>query len=257
MDLQARGLSLSFAGVHALRGVDLSVPAGQLHAVIGPNGAGKTSLFNCICGVYRPQAGTLTFGDTDLLRTPPHGVAGAGIGRMFQNLVVFEHLTVLENLMLGRHHLHRSSWLADLLWLPGAQREELRHRAAVEEIIDFLDLQAVRKSPAGILPYGILKRVELGRALAMEPKILLLDEPAAGLNTEETEDMARYLLDVQEELGTSMILIEHDLGFVLDLADRVTVLDFGQLVVTGSPEEIAADPRVQEAYTGGAEGALA
>jgi branched-chain amino acid transport system ATP-binding protein len=250
MDLTLSGLTLRFAGLTALDDVSLTVPSGTLQAVIGPNGAGKTSLFNCISGVYVPQEGDLRFGDEDLRTHRPHAMAGLGVARMFQNLAVFPHLTVLENLLLGRHHLWTSSWIADLLSLPSARREEVRNRRVVEEIIEFLDLEAVRKTPAGILPYGVLKRVELGRALAMEPKLLLLDEPAAGLNQEETEDLARYLLDVHEERGTTMILIEHDLGFVLDLADRVAVLDFGRLVTEGTPAEIAADPRVQAAYVG-------
>ena len=250
MDLVLEGLCLRFAGLTALDGVSLTVPSGTLQAVIGPNGAGKTSLFNCISGVYVPQEGGLSFGGQDLRALRPHSMAGVGIARMFQNLAVFPHLTVLENLLLGRHHLWRSSWLSDVLSLPGSRREEVRHRLAVEQIIEFLDLEVVRKTPAGILPYGVLKRVELGRALAMEPSLLLLDEPAAGLNQEETEDLARYLLDVHEERGTTMVLIEHDLGFVLDLADRVAVLDFGQLVAEGTPAEIAADPAVQAAYVG-------
>ena len=248
MELRVDDLGLRFAGLTALDGVSLTVPSGALQAVIGPNGAGKTSLFNCISGVYQPQRGSLHFGDVDLRSLRPHQMAGAGVARMFQNLAVFPHLTVLENLLLGRHHLWRSSWLADVLALPASRREEVRHRARVEEIIEFLDLEAVRKTPAGVLPYGVLKRVELGRALAMEPRLLLLDEPAAGLNQEETEDLARYLLDVHEERGITMLLIEHDLGFVLDLADRVAVLDFGRLVAEGTPDEIAANPLVQAAY---------
>lgn len=250
MDLVLTDLRLRFAGLTALDGVSLTVPSGTLQAVIGPNGAGKTSLFNCVSGVYVPQEGQLRFGEHDLRALRPHSMAGIGIARMFQNLAVFPHLTVLENLLLGRHHLWDSSWIADLLSLPSSRRQEVQHRGAVEEIIEFLDLEAVRKTPAGILPYGVLKRVELGRALAMEPSLLLLDEPAAGLNQEETEDLARYLLDVHEERGTTMVLIEHDLGFVLDLADRVAVLDFGQLVAEGTPAEIAADPAVQAAYVG-------
>lgn len=250
MDLVLSEVTLRFAGLTALDGVSLTVAGGSFQAVIGPNGAGKTSLFNCISGVYRPQEGTLTYGGQDLRALRPHALAGVGVARMFQNLAVFPHLTVLENLLLGRHHLWRSSWIADLLSLPSARREEVAHRRVVEEIIEFLDLESVRRSPAGILPYGVLKRVELGRALAMEPSILLLDEPAAGLNQEETEDLARYLLDVHEERGTTMVLIEHDLGFVLELADRVAVLEFGRLVAEGPPAQIAADPAVQAAYTG-------
>ena len=249
--LELQGVRLSFAGVTALDGVDLSVEPGALQAVIGPNGAGKTSLFNCISGVYRPQQGTLHFDGQDLRRRKPHQMAGLGIARMFQNLAVFGQLTALENLLLGRHHRYRSAWWQDLLWSRRTRREEVRHRERAEEVIDFLDLERYRMTPAAILPYGVLKRIELGRALCMDPKLLLLDEPAAGLNQEETEDMARYLLDVKEELGVTMILIEHDLGFVLDLADDVLVLDFGHEIAGGSPDEVAQDPAVLAAYVGG------
>jgi branched-chain amino acid transport system ATP-binding protein len=249
-ELELRGVELSFAGVRALRGVDLTVARGSLQAVIGPNGAGKTSLFNCISGLYRPQSGTLHLDGRDLTRLPPHRSAGLGIARMFQNIVLFEQLTVLENMLLGRHHLFESRWWQDLLWTRAARRAEVRHRERVEQVIDFLHLERYRKTPAGILPYGVQKRVELGRAVCMEPRLLLLDEPTAGLNQEETEDMARYLLDVKEELGISMLLIEHDLGFVMDLAERVAVLDFGLLIAEGTPVEVADDPAVVEAYTG-------
>ncbi|MDP6539603.1 MAG: ABC transporter ATP-binding protein [Planctomycetota bacterium] len=248
--LELRGIELSFAGVRALRGVDLVVAAGSLQAVIGPNGAGKTSLFNCISGLYRPQRGAMRLDDRDLSRLPPHRAAGLGIARMFQNIVLFEQLSVLENMLLGRHHLFESSWWQDVLWTRAARRAEVRHRERVEEVIDFLHLERYRRTPAGILPYGVQKRVELGRALCMEPRLLLLDEPTAGLNQEETEDMARYILDVREELGVTVVLIEHDLGFVMDLADRVAVLDFGEAIAVGTPAEVAADPAVVEAYTG-------
>jgi branched-chain amino acid transport system ATP-binding protein len=251
--LEMSGIHLSFAGVTALDQVDLSIEDGTLQAVIGPNGAGKTSLFNCISGVYRPQRGSVQFGGHDLLSTKPHRVAGLGVARMFQNLAVFGQLTALENLLLGRHQLYRSAWWQDLLWTRTTRREEVVHRRRAEEVIEFLDLERYRKTPAAILPYGVLKRIELGRALCMDPRLLLLDEPAAGLNQEETEDMARYLLDVKEELGITMILIEHDLGFVLDLADRVAVLDFGHRIFEGTPDQVALDPAVIEAYVGGAE----
>ncbi len=234
--LRVEGVSLSFAGVKALDRVDLEVPRGGLVAVIGPNGAGKTSLFNCISGVYRPTAGAVRLDGVDLVGRPPQKVAALGVARMFQNLALFEHLTVLENLQLGRHHLYQSRWWHDVWMLPKARREEVAHRRRVEEVIEFLELERVRKMPAGILPYGILKRVELGRALCAEPRLLLLDEPAAGLNREETEDLAAYLLDVRRELGVTLVLIEHDLRFVLDLADRVTVLDFGERIAEGTPD---------------------
>ena len=248
--LEITGLSLSFKGVRALGGVDLSVPPGQLRAIIGPNGAGKSSLFNCISGVYRPDAGTLRFGGRSLLGLEPHRIAALGVARMFQNLALFEHLTVLENLLLGRHHRYRTRWWQDALFTPAARREEVRHRAQAEEVIDFLGLERYRQQPVGVLPYGVLKRVELGRALCTEPRLLLLDEPAAGLNQEETEDLAAHLIDVKDELGVTLVLIEHELRFVLDLADRVTVLDFGQVIAEGEPEVIRNHPAVLDAYTG-------
>jgi branched-chain amino acid transport system ATP-binding protein len=248
--LEVENVSLSFAGVRALDEVSLSVKPGELVAVIGPNGAGKTSLFNCISGAYRPQKGAIRFDGKPIAGMPPHAIAALGIGRMFQNLALFEHLTVLDNLLVGRHHTYRSSLLADLFFTRKTQTEEVAQRKHVEELIDFLDLERWRKTPAVVLPYGVRKRVELGRALAMEPRLLLLDEPAAGLNHEETEDMARFILDVRAELGITQVLIEHDLGLVMDLADRVTVLDFGRKIAEGAPDEVSRDPRVVEAYTG-------
>jgi len=248
--LSVRGLCLSFAGVTALSEVSLELEDGELVALIGPNGAGKTSLFNCISGLYAPQAGEIDLHGEGLLRQPPHRRAGLGVARVFQNLALYEHLTVLENLMVGRHHLYRTGWWHDVLWTPRARREEVRHRRQVEGVIDFLDLEGHRDSIAGVLPYGVLKRVELGRALCLEPTLLLLDEPAAGLNQEETEDMARYILDIKEELGITQILIEHDLHLVLDLADRVVVLDFGRKIAEGSPEQVARHPEVARAYAG-------
>lgn len=198
--LDVDSLHLSFGAVRALDGVSLAVPHGSLFAVIGPNGAGKTSLFNCVSGVYRPASGRIRLAGADITRVRPHRVAGLGVARMFQNLALFPQLTALENLLLGRHHLYRSRWWHDVLWTRRTRREEARHRARTEEIIEFLHLERYRDTPVGILPYGVLKRIELGRALAMEPRLLLLDEPTAGLNREETEDMARYLLDVREDL---------------------------------------------------------
>lgn len=255
--LAIESLELRFSGIVALDGVSLSVDEGELRAVIGPNGAGKTSLFNCISGLYRPTAGQLRYRDVALERLPAHRRASLGIARMFQNIALYDHLTVLENLLVGRHHTYRTTGLSDLFRIAGFRREEVRQREAVERIIDFLDLEAVRHTPTLVLPYGVLKRVELGRALAMEPRLLLLDEPAAGLNQEETEAMARYLLDIKEDLGVTQILIEHDLHLVLDLADRVTVLDFGRVIAEGPPAAVARDEAVLRAYTGGldAEGA--
>jgi branched-chain amino acid transport system ATP-binding protein len=244
----------AFEGVKALDGVSLEVPEGSLTAVIGPNGAGKTSLFNCISGVYRPTAGTITLEGDDVTGDEPHDIASRGVARMFQNLALFDQMTVLDNMMLGRHYLYETSWWQDMLWWGTSSKAEIAHRERVEEIIDFLHLEQYRKRPVGILPYGILKRVELGRALAMDPQLLLLDEPAAGLNQEETEDMARYLLDIKEQLGVTQILIEHELHFVLDLADNVAVLDFGEKIAEGPPDQIRKEPAVIEAYVGGAYG---
>ena len=251
--LEVHGVTLAFGAVRALDGVSLTVPEGSLFAVIGPNGAGKTSLFNCISGVYRPRPGRVVIAGRDVTGKAPHRIAHLGVARTFQNLAVFPQLTTLENILLGRHHLHRAWWFHDLFGLPRSRREEARHRARVEEILDFLHLERHRDTPAGILPYGILKRIEVGRALAMDPKLLLLDEPAAGLNQEETEDLARYLLDIKEELGVTQILIEHELRFVMDLADRIAVLDFGQKIAEGKPKEVAQNSAVIEAYLGGVE----
>ncbi len=250
--LSIEALSLSFAGVHALQGVSLKAHKGELLAVIGPNGAGKTSLFNCISGVYKPQSGHITLDGQQLIGQTPHQIAHLGVARMFQNLALFEHLTVLENLMLGRHRHYGSTWWQDVLWTESARAQEIKHRERAEQMIDFLNLEAVRKTPVGILPYGILKRVELGRALCMEPKLLLLDEPAAGLNHEETEDLARYLLDIKEQMGITQILIEHELRFVLELADRIAVLNFGQKIADDTPAGIRNNTAVTQAYVGGA-----
>ena len=252
--LHINNITLSFAGVRALKGVSLEAQAGTVTAIIGPNGAGKTSLFNCISGVYRPQSGDIRLEDNPLTGQRPHDIARLGVARMFQNLALFEHLTVLENLLIGRHHQFRCHWLSDILWRSFSREQEIEHRKYAEDIIDFLHLERYRMMPVGILPYGVLKRVELGRALCMELKLLLLDEPAAGLNQEETEDMARYIMDIKEELGITQILIEHELRFVMDLADRVTVLDFGQRIAEGRPSEVYKDPKVVQAYLGTFEG---
>ena len=225
---------------------------GELFAIIGPNGAGKTSAFNCISGVYRPDSGSITLGGESLIGLRPDRIAGKGIARTFQNIELFANLTVLENLLLGRHSATRSTWWEAMAWLPRASRAEYAARRHVEDIVDFLDLASVRRMPVGILPYGIKKRVELGRALAMDPVLLLLDEPVAGMNAEETEDMARFILDVRTELELAIVLVEHDMRLVMDLADRVMVIDFGRRIALGTPEQVQRDPAVIAAYLGGA-----
>jgi len=250
--LAVEDLVLRFLGVTALDGVSFEVGAGELFAVIGPNGAGKTSIFNCLNGVYRPQSGTLRLEGESLIGLPPARIAGLGVARTFQNLGLFVNLDVIDNLMLGRHHLMRTGFLSGAIWWGRAKREEIVHREAVEQIIELLELEPHRHTHAGLLPYGVQKRLELGRALAMEPRLLLLDEPVAGMNLEETEDMARYILEVREQLGLAMILVEHEMALVMDIADRVMALDFGVPLATGTPEQVQADPKVVEAYQGGA-----
>ncbi|MTV26650.1 ABC transporter ATP-binding protein [Nitriliruptoraceae bacterium ZYF776] len=248
--LEVRDLQLRFGGTKAVDGVSFEVRRGELFSIIGPNGAGKTSIFNCLSGVYRPQEGAIDFLDESLLGRKPDDVAARGVARMFQNIELFDNLTVLDNLMLGRHlHLPYGP-LASFLYAGRARRTELANRRIVEDIIDFLEIEAFRKFPVGMLPYGVKKRVELGRALAMEPKLLLLDEPVAGMNVEETEDMARFILDIRAELDLAMIMVEHDMGLVMDLADRVLVVDFGKPIAIGTPDEVQRHPDVIRAYLG-------
>lgn len=243
-------VSLFFKGVTALTDVSFSLKEGELFAVIGPNGAGKTSMFNCLNGVYKPQEGDIRWKGESVLGMRPDKVAELGIARTFQNIELFAHMTVLENITLGRHVRTNVGWLAGAVWFGKAKREEMENRQKVEDIIDLLEIEAWRAYPVGMLPYGIQKRVELGRALAMEPELLLLDEPVAGMNLEETEDMARFILDIREELGIAMILVEHDMGLVMDIADRILVLDFGEVIAVGTPAEIQTNPNVIKAYLG-------
>ena len=248
--LSVHGVSKSFGGVQAVSGVDLEVGRDELVSVIGPNGAGKTSLLNMVSGFYHPDRGRIALDGQDITRVAPYRIAALGVARTFQNIALFKGMTVLDNLMLGRHVRMRSGVLASIAYWGLAQREEVRHRRRVEDVIDFLRIQDLRRRVTGSLPYGLQKRVELGRAIALEPKLLLLDEPMGGMNQEEKEDMARFILDVNEEWGTTVVLIEHDMGVVMDISDRVAVLDMGQKIAEGTPDEVRANPRVIKAYLG-------
>jgi branched-chain amino acid transport system ATP-binding protein len=249
--LEADRVSLRFGGVRALTDVSFAVRRGEIFSIIGPNGAGKTSMVNCVSGRYRPTEGRILFEGQDVTRLRPNRRAGLGIGRTFQNLALFGHMTVLDNIMVGRHHLLKSGFLRGMAyWVGGAQREELAHRREVEEIIDFLEIEHVRKATAGTLSYGLRKRVELARAVALRPKLILLDEPMAGMNLEEKEDMARFIVDLNEEWGMTVLMIEHDMGVVMDISHRVMVLDFGRKIAEGQPEEVLADEHVKRAYLG-------
>jgi branched-chain amino acid transport system ATP-binding protein len=248
--LRVDGIWLSFGGVNALSDVSFDVHEREIRAVIGPNGAGKSSMLNVINGVYTPQQGSITYRGQAFERMNPQRAAQMGIARTFQNLALFKGMSVLDNLMAGRNLRMRAGILAQALRIGPAEREELEHRAFVERIIDFLEIQPWRRQPVGRLPYGLQKRVDLGRALALEPKLLLLDEPMAGMNGEEKQDMSRFILDVNDEFGTTIVLIEHDMGVVMDISDRVVVLDYGRKIGDGSPEQIRTNQQVINAYLG-------
>ena len=248
--LEIHDVSKSFGGVQAVSKVSLDVPTGSIMAIIGPNGAGKTTVLNMISGFYHPDRGRILFEGHDITHLAPSAIAARRIARTFQNIALFAGMTVLDNIMLGRHVLMKSGVLASFAYWGFAQKEEVAHRKRVEDIIDFLKIQDLRRRPTGSLAYGLRKRVELGRALALDPKLLLLDEPMGGMNQEEKEDMARFILDVNEELGTTIILIEHDMGVVMDISDRVGVLDMGQKIAEGTPDEVRVNPAVVKAYLG-------
>ncbi|MBL4907844.1 MAG: ABC transporter ATP-binding protein [Sneathiella sp.] len=249
--LSVEDISLSFGAVRAISEVSFDIKKGEVRAIIGPNGAGKTSMLNCINGFYHPQQGTITYKGITRSAMKPYEAAAQGIARTFQNVALFKGMSTLDNIMTGRNLKMKSGILASTLWWGKAQKEEMEHRRFVEDIIDFLEIEAIRKTPVGRLPYGLQKRVELGRALAAEPELLLLDEPMAGMNLEEKQDMCRFILDVNDEFGTTICLIEHDMGVVMDISDRVMVLDYGGKIGDGVPDEVRNDQNVIDAYLGG------
>jgi branched-chain amino acid transport system ATP-binding protein len=248
--LELQNISLAFGGVKALRDISFDVREREVRAIIGPNGAGKSSLLNVINGVYHPQQGTITFRGAPRRDMDTHKAAAQGIARTFQNIALFRGMSVLDNIMTGRNLKMRSTFVEQAIWIGRARREELENRRKVEEVIDFLEIQHIRKTPVGRLPYGLQKRVELARALAAEPSLLLLDEPMAGMNVEEKQDMCRFVLDVNEQYGTTIVLIEHDMGVVMDISDRVVVLDYGKKIGDGSPDDVRNDKAVIDAYLG-------
>ncbi len=249
--LEVKNASLSFGGIRALSEVSFSVNQGDIYSIIGPNGAGKTSMLNVISGRYKTSIGNIFYDGCDISNTHPNSRAGLGIGRTFQNLALFNNISVLDNILIGRHHLMKSGFIkGSIYWCFGAKEEELKHREEVEKIIDFMEINNIRKSIAGTLSYGLRKRVELARAIAIGPKVLLLDEPMAGMNQEEKEDMARYVLDLNKEWGITIIMIEHDMSVVMDISEKVMVLDFGKKIAEGIPSYIVKNSRVQKAYLG-------
>ena len=248
--MEVKNITLRFGGVVAIKDISFDIKQGEIRAIIGPNGAGKSSMLNVINGFYHPQEGEIWFKGEKRKPMKPHEIARQGIARTFQNIALFGGMSTLDNIMTGRLTKMKTNMFQQAIWKGAAEREENEHREKVEHIIDFLDLQAIRKTPVGRLPYGLKKRVELGRALAAEPQMLLLDEPMAGMNNEEKEDMCRFILDVNEEFGTTIVLIEHDMGVVMDISDRVVVMDYGKKIGDGEPEEVRSDQAVIDAYLG-------
>ncbi|MBB5515025.1 branched-chain amino acid transport system ATP-binding protein [Rubricella aquisinus] len=248
--MEVKNITLRFGGVVAIKDISFDIREGEIRAIIGPNGAGKSSMLNVINGFYHPQEGEVWFNGAKRKAMKPHAIAKQGIARTFQNIALFKGMSTLDNIMTGRFTKMNAGFWSQCLWKGKAEQEEIENREYVEKIIDFLEIQAIRKTPVGRLPYGLQKRVELGRALAAEPKLLLLDEPMAGMNVEEKEDMSRFILDVNDEFGTTIALIEHDMGVVMDISDRVVVMDYGRKIGDGTPDVVRADPAVIDAYLG-------